>query len=68
MCRQLLAHGASPDTPAVVVENAGRCDAIVINTDLQRLPSALAAAGNGAAIMIVGQSARDGCAPVEASW
>jgi len=53
---QLAAHGRSPDTPALAVENAGRPDARALPGTLGDLGVAVAAAGfDGPVVLIVGE-------------
>jgi uroporphyrin-III C-methyltransferase/precorrin-2 dehydrogenase/sirohydrochlorin ferrochelatase len=50
---RLLMHGAAPDTPVTVVENASRPGQRVIATSLIELPSALEAAAPAGPVMIL---------------
>jgi len=53
---QLAAHGRSPDTPAMAVENAGRPDARALPGTLGDLGAAVAAARfDGPVVLIVGE-------------
>jgi uroporphyrin-III C-methyltransferase len=55
---QLIAHGRSPTTPAVAVENAGSPRARAIGATLQTLAGALAAAGpTGPVVLLIGDVA-----------
>lgn len=61
---QLLAHGADPDTPVDIVENASRASERVVRTVLSRLADDLAAARlTGPAVILVGLVRAD--APVQ---
>lgn len=52
---RLLMHGADPDTPVTIVENASRPDQQVLATDLRHMASDLAdAALNGPALTLFG--------------
>ncbi len=56
VAEQLIAHGRSPATPAVAVENAGRPDARPIPTTLGGLAASLAVAQpDGPVILLIGQ-------------
>ncbi len=58
---RLLMHGAGPDTPVTVIENAARPDQRVLDTRLDRLSIDLAEAGfDGPALMLYGLAPRDG--------
>ncbi|ASP21904.1 siroheme synthase [Antarctobacter heliothermus] len=58
---RLLMHGAAPDTPVTVVENASRPDQRVLGTTLDRLSNDLGEADlNGPALMLFGLAPRDG--------
>lgn len=57
---RLMMHGALPDTPVTVVENASRADERVLATSLARLPDALDGAGfAGPAVILLGLAPRD---------
>ena len=61
---RLLMHGADPDTPVGVVENASRPDERVLDTTLARLPDDLAEAGlSGPAVILLGLASRGAAAP-----
>lgn len=56
---RLLMHGAAPDTPVTLVENASRQDARTVATTLSRLPADIGAAGvTGPAILLLGLEPR----------
>ncbi|MCX7645319.1 MAG: uroporphyrinogen-III C-methyltransferase [Rhodobacteraceae bacterium] len=56
---RLLMHGALPETPVSVVENASRPDERVLATTLGALPEALEAAGlTGPAVILLGLAPR----------
>ncbi|MEQ9693566.1 siroheme synthase CysG [Shimia sp. SDUM112013] len=56
---RLLMHGAAPDTPVTVIENASRANQRVLNAPLHSLPADLAAAAfDGPALMLLGLSPR----------
>jgi siroheme synthase len=55
---RLLMHGACPDTPISVVENASRPDKRTIATTLAALPEA-AAGLTGPAVMLLGLAPRN---------
>jgi len=56
---RLLLHGAAPDTPVTVVENASRADERIIEARLADMDERLSAAGvSGPAIIFVGLDAR----------
>lgn len=58
---RLRMHGAAPDTPVTLVENASRPDQRVLHTRLDRLSTDLAQADfNGPALMLYGLAPRDG--------
>ncbi len=58
---RLMMHGAAPDTPVTVIENASRPDQRVLETRLDRLSADLANAGpDGPALMLFGLAPRDG--------
>ncbi|SHJ92891.1 uroporphyrinogen-III C-methyltransferase [Shimia gijangensis] len=62
---RLLMHGALPDTPLTLVENASRHDQRVVSTTLAALPSDLAdAALTGPALALLGLSPRAVSAPL----
>jgi uroporphyrin-III C-methyltransferase len=57
---RLLMHGAAPDTPVTVVENASRGDQRVLASTLADLPATLdAQALNGPALLLYGLAPRD---------
>lgn len=57
---RLLMHGAAPDTPVTVVENASRADGQTLATTLARLPADIDAANmSGPAILLYGLAPRD---------
>lgn len=67
VCAGLIQRGTAPDTPALVVENAGHPDARVVRSTLADLPAAVEAAGIATpATTVIGQvaglelGARDG--------
>ncbi len=56
---RLMLHGAEPDRPVTVVENASRPNQIITYTTLKNLPEDIAAAGiNGPAILLIGYGQR----------
>ncbi len=58
---RLMMHGAAPDTPVTVVENASRPDQRVLGTTLDRLSADLAEADfDGPALMLYGLAPREG--------
>lgn len=58
---RLMMHGAAPDTPVTVVENASRPDQRILGTTLDRLSTDLdQAAFDGPALMLCGLAPRDG--------
>lgn len=60
---RLLTHGADPETPVSVVENASRPEQRIIDTTLARLPDDLARAGlSGPAVILLGLAPRAGLA------
>jgi len=57
---RLLMHGAAPDTPVTLVENASRTDQSVLGTTLVNLPDAVEQADlTGPALMLWGLAPRD---------
>ncbi len=54
---RLMMHGAAPDTPVSLVENASRTDERVIGTTLSALPAATAAL-TGPAVILLGLAPR----------
>lgn len=58
---RLMMHGADPDTPVTLVENAGRPDERVVLATLAGLPAA-AQALTGPAVMLYGLAPRAGTA------
>ncbi|MCI5075620.1 siroheme synthase CysG [Oricola sp.] len=63
---RLMMHGAAPDTPVTVVENASRANQKTIATTLLALPDDLAAAGiNGPAVLLYGMAARKAAKQVQ---
>ncbi|MBF9050042.1 uroporphyrinogen-III C-methyltransferase [Roseobacter sp. HKCCD9010] len=57
---RLLMHGAAPNTPVTVVENASRADGQTLATTLARLPADIDAANmSGPAILLYGLAPRD---------
>ena len=61
---RLMLHGAEPDRPVTVVENASRPNQIITFTTLKNLPDDIAAAGiKGPAILLIGYAER--CAETE---
>jgi uroporphyrin-III C-methyltransferase/precorrin-2 dehydrogenase/sirohydrochlorin ferrochelatase len=60
---RLLMHGAAPDTPVTVVENASRPDQRILSTTLAALEPTLAEAGlTGPALMLLGLAPRQAAA------
>ncbi|MGC4154804.1 MAG: uroporphyrinogen-III C-methyltransferase [Propionicimonas sp.] len=58
VCRTLLSHGLPPDTPAAVIENAGRPNARVVRGVLGALTDLVAQAGVASpAVTVIGQVA-----------
>jgi uroporphyrin-III C-methyltransferase/precorrin-2 dehydrogenase/sirohydrochlorin ferrochelatase len=56
---RLMMHGASPNTPVTVVENASRADQKTVATTLLALPETLAEAGvTGPAVLLYGMAPR----------
>lgn len=56
---RLMLHGAEPDRPVTVVENASRPNQIITYTTLRNLPDDIAAAGiKGPAILLIGYAER----------
>ena len=56
---RLMLHGAEPDRPVTVVENASRPNQIITFTTLKNLPDDIAAAGiKGPAILLIGYAER----------
>jgi len=56
---RLILHGAEPDRPVTVVENASRPNQIITYTTLRNLPDDITAAGIiGPAILLIGYSER----------
>ena len=56
---RLMMHGAAPDTPVTVVENASRADQRVLGSTLATLPADIAAAEmNGPALVLYGLAPR----------
>jgi uroporphyrin-III C-methyltransferase len=63
---RLMMHGARPDTPVTVVENASRPDARTLSTTLAALPDALdAGAVQGPAVILLGIAPRGARAVLE---
>ncbi|WJY20603.1 siroheme synthase CysG [Fontisubflavum oceani] len=57
---RLLMHGAAPNTPVTMVENASRADGQTLATTLARLPADIDAANmSGPAILLYGLAPRD---------
>lgn len=57
---RLLMHGAAPDTPVTLVENAGRPEQGILQTTLATLPMDLAQANlNGPTLMLYGLAPRE---------
>ena len=57
---RLLMHGAAPNTPVTVVENASRADGQTLATTLARLPADIDAANmSGPVILLYGLAPRD---------
>jgi len=60
---RLLLHGAAPDLPIAVIENASRPDEVIVAATLNDLPQRLADANiTGPAILMIGYSVRDAIA------
>ena len=60
---RLMMHGAAPDTPVTVIENASRANQRVLETTLERLPTDLAAADfDGPALTFLGLTPRQSLA------
>lgn len=59
---RLLMHGASPETPVTVIENASRPDERVIETSLQGLPAAVEGV-DGPAVLMLGLAPRRAALP-----
>ena len=58
VCATLLAHGLPPDTPAAVIENAGRPGARLVRAELATLSEAVAEAGiTSPAVTVIGHVA-----------
>ena len=56
---RLMLHGAEPDRPVTVVENASRSNQIITYTSLKNLPEDISAAGiKGPAILLIGYAER----------
>ncbi len=65
---RLMMHGAAPETPVTVVENASRPDQKTIATTVLALPEALAAAGvTGPAVLLYGMEARKAVTAIQAA-
>lgn len=63
---RLMIHGAYPDTPMTVVEQASRADEKVVSTQLSSLPEAIAKAGiRGPAIIFLGLAPRAAAAEID---
>ncbi len=57
---RLMLHGAEPDRPVTVVENASRSNQIITYTTLRNLPDDIATAGiKGPAILLIGYAERE---------
>ncbi|MBV0911512.1 siroheme synthase CysG [Anianabacter salinae] len=60
---RLMMHGAAPDMPVTVIENASRTDQRIVATTLARMTDALAEAGlTGPALTFLGLAPRDALA------
>ncbi|MEM9600509.1 MAG: siroheme synthase CysG [Pseudomonadota bacterium] len=56
---RMMLHGASPDTPVAVVENASRADEIIVESTLGSLPDDLESQGiKGPAVLMIGYAPR----------
>jgi uroporphyrin-III C-methyltransferase/precorrin-2 dehydrogenase/sirohydrochlorin ferrochelatase len=65
---RLMMHGAAPETPVTVVENASRPDQKTLATTILALPEALEAAGvAGPAVLLYGMAARKAATAVQAA-
>jgi uroporphyrin-III C-methyltransferase/precorrin-2 dehydrogenase/sirohydrochlorin ferrochelatase len=63
-----MMHGAAPETPVTVVENASRPDQKTIATTVLALPETLAAAGvTGPAVLLYGMEARKAVTAIQAA-
>jgi uroporphyrin-III C-methyltransferase len=61
---RLLMHGAAPDTPVTIVENASRTDERIVEATLSTLPAALAEADiTGPALLLYGLAPRGAALP-----
>jgi uroporphyrin-III C-methyltransferase/precorrin-2 dehydrogenase/sirohydrochlorin ferrochelatase len=65
---RLLVHGADPNTPIAVVENASRASEILLETTLSQLPDALTAQGiKGPAVLMLGYARRHAALSLKAA-
>ncbi|MEM7730073.1 MAG: siroheme synthase CysG [Pseudomonadota bacterium] len=56
---RLMLHGARPDTPVAIVENASRANEVILQTTLSDLPEDLAGNGiKGPAVLMLGYTRR----------
>lgn len=55
----LTAHGVSPDTPVIVIENAGRAEVTQRSGTLRQLPVLAASGGFGPSLIVVGAVCRE---------
>ena len=61
---RLLMHGAAPDTPVTIVENASRADQRIVEATIATLPAALTETGiTGPALLMYGLAPRDAALP-----
>lgn len=65
---RLLLHGASPETPVAVVENASRANEIIVATTLSQLPDDLTSNGiKGPAVVMIGYDRRPSAVALKAA-
>ncbi len=62
IARRLIDAGADPDLPAAVIVNGTRPDADVRTGRLADLPALVAAAGDGPALLVIGEVVREATA------
>lgn len=65
---RLLLHGASPETPVAVVENASRANETIVATTLSQLPDDLTSNGiKGPAVVMIGYDRRPSAVALKAA-
>lgn len=65
---RLMLHGANPDTPVSIVENASRPDEIILESTIGALPDDLKAGGiKGPAVLMIGYARRSAAKSLKAA-